>query len=288
MIRSIWIWQWNFTQESSFPLIDGLVKTQAVRPSEVKPKVHHLKWFCPSRGASFWGIITKMALFQILSSWVICHLPGSFACFCLPTVFSISDRCWTTCTCHEGCLDAWFGIGTRQHWWRDMKAFGGKDTTFPRKTRPFIIELHCFALWAAARVQGISIYAIPTLPAFCCDVECNYAKLALSRIIVKAQQYMSWRILVNNFRAPQCLSVYWVFDFRIIMISPKNFWYSWVIRLVSHPSYPQGSTRMFFDSVLHLNKSKEKKTRPLYISKVFFLGGGLSGLRVLYFFIVSS
>ena len=122
MIRSIWIWQWTFTQESSFPLIDGLVKTQAVRPSEVKPKVHHLKWFCPSRGASFWGIITKMALFQILSSWVICHLPGSFACFCLPTVFSISDRCWTTCTCHEGCLDAWFGIGTRQHWWRDMES----------------------------------------------------------------------------------------------------------------------------------------------------------------------
>ena len=152
---------------------------------------------------------------------MICHLPGSFACFCLPTVFSISDRCWTTCTCHEGCLDPDLALGpdSCDVIWKPS----GVKITFPHKTPPFIIELHCFALWAAARVQGISIYAIPTLPAFCCYVECNYAKMALSRIIVKAQQYLSWRILVNTFRAPQCLSVYWVFDFRIIMISPKNF-----------------------------------------------------------------
>ena len=112
---------------------------------------------------------------------------------------------------------------------------------------------------------------------------------ALSRIIVEAQQYLSWRILVNNFRAPQCLSVYWVFDFRIIMISPKNFWYSWVIRLVPHPSYPQGSTRIFFDSVLHLNKSKtgkKKNKTSLHFQCFFFGGGGVSGLRVLYFFMV--
>ena len=192
---SIWIWYWNFAQGSSFqvsmgffprllPLNEevslsfttcqmGWFKTKLFALWELKPEGHHPKRFCPSR-AGMRGIITKMGLFQIQSRRMICHLPilpGPFAGFCLPkkkqhtpTVFSISDRCLTTCTCHEGCLEqegcGYSSFSWRLIWlwdqtalvtwygkWKMDEMFDAlrcKNRTFPRKTLP-TSWFHCLA-----------------------------------------------------------------------------------------------------------------------------------------------
>ncbi len=151
---SIWIWYWNFAQGSSFQVSMGFFPQLLPLNEEVslsfttcqmgwfKTEVHHPKRFCPSR-AGMRGIITKMGLFQIQSRRMICHLPilpGPFAGFCLPKTKSNTLQqfsafltgAWQLAHATRGVsnkkgvdtvvfLDAWFGFGTRQHWWLDME-----------------------------------------------------------------------------------------------------------------------------------------------------------------------